>query len=248
MEWVEVNRIFGADHVVAYDYNSSAIIDPYVNYYKAAGILEVIPWSLPNIGDVNSFSLIWNLGQITLINDCIYRNMYTSKYIASLDLDEFIVPYGRSGSWLEMMNNAGCGNKPIAIVRNTFFGISTKWPEDPIYEHDKLVHDVLRLVTLTKTKQDKYVNSFPKRSKFIARSDVVDTAGIHNIKQVWAVKNRDLFVCEVELPYGRLHHYRDPRWKDIEPIKNAFMHKFAEEIINRTSKVHRDVIWLQDLQ
>ncbi|KAK2158743.1 hypothetical protein LSH36_164g00040 [Paralvinella palmiformis] len=101
---------------------------------------------------------------------------------------------------------------------------------------------------LTKSKQDKYVNSFPKRSKFIARSDVVDTAVIHNIKQVWAVKNRDLFVCEVELPYGRLHHYRDPRWKDIEPIKNAFMHKFAEEIINRTSKVHRDVIWLQDLQ
>ena len=242
VEWVEVNSMFGADHVVAYDYNSSAILTPYVDYYRRAGVMEVVPWTLPDLGEVSDFRLIWNYGQVTVINDCIYRNMYTSRFIASLDLDEFIVPYGRGTTWREMMHNAQCADRPVAIVRNAFFGISSKWPLDTKYSDNRLVSNILNLATLTRTKQDKYVNPFPKRSKFITRSDFVDSAGIHNVKIGWGIKERSRWLCEVKLPYGRLHHYRDPLWPDVEPVDNTFMHKYADDIINKTSKVHREVM------
>jgi hypothetical protein len=235
--------MFGADHVVVYDYNSSDIIKPYINYYKRKNMLETIPWTLPDIGEVSRFSVIWNLGQVTAINDCVYRNMYVSRYIVSLDLDEFIVPYDNSMSWVDMMHNAGCKDKPVAIVRNAFFGISSKWPVDQKYKRNRLISNVLKLATLTRTKQYKYINVFPKRSKFITRSEVVDTAGIHNVKIVWGVKERSRWLCEVNLSHGRLHHYRDPRWKDIEPVDNKFMHKYADDIIQRTTKVHEEVMF-----
>ena len=226
VEWAEVNRMYGADHFVVYRENASAVLSPYIDYYKDRDLMETISWKLPDIGDVRDFDIIWNYGQVTAINDCIYRNMYVSEFVVSVDFDEFIVPYGKAENWADMMEEAGCHGKSVYLLRNAFFGIGPDWRNQTgKYHKDKLVADILHLQTLTVTKQDAYVNFFPKRSKFIARTDAVTTAGIHNVQGIWGVNNRNVHVCEIRLPYGRLHHYRDPRWTDIEPTDNTYMYK-----------------------
>lgn len=63
------------------------------------GLVEVIPWSLSEYLNVSRKALpkqhpgdIHYFGQIPALNDCLYRYMYKSKYIALHDPDEFILP------------------------------------------------------------------------------------------------------------------------------------------------------------
>jgi hypothetical protein len=46
----------------------------------------VLPWNLP-VHDV------WDLAMTTATNDCLYRSMGRYKYVAIIDLDEFLMPY-----------------------------------------------------------------------------------------------------------------------------------------------------------
>ena len=43
-------------------------------------------------------------GQLAAANDCLYRYMYTSQYIAFIDLDELIVPRGNLTTWGQLFD------------------------------------------------------------------------------------------------------------------------------------------------
>lgn len=50
--------------------------------------VEILPWNLR----MRSQKEIRTEGLFAALNDCLYRNMYRFKYLALVDLDEFIVP------------------------------------------------------------------------------------------------------------------------------------------------------------
>ena len=50
--------------------------------------IEILPWNLR----MRSQKEIRTEGLFAALNDCLYRNMYRFKYLALVDLDEFIVP------------------------------------------------------------------------------------------------------------------------------------------------------------
>ena len=63
------------------------------------GLVEVIPWSMPSVLNVStgwqpedSPGQMHYYGQIPALNDCVYRNMYQTQYIALHDIDELILP------------------------------------------------------------------------------------------------------------------------------------------------------------
>ncbi|XP_043975925.1 uncharacterized protein LOC122832845 isoform X4 [Gambusia affinis] len=73
------------------------------------GFLEVIPWSMSSFLNVSRGWLplhgpgdIHYFGQITALNDCLYRNMYRSKYVALHDIDELILPQTVK-TWTELL-------------------------------------------------------------------------------------------------------------------------------------------------
>lgn len=66
---------------------------------SSSGIIEVIPWSMSGFLNVSRGWLpshgpgdLHYFGQIAALNDCLYRNMYRSKYVALHDVDELILP------------------------------------------------------------------------------------------------------------------------------------------------------------
>ncbi|XP_043975920.1 uncharacterized protein LOC122832845 isoform X1 [Gambusia affinis] len=106
---LEMFRLLGVSKVFVYKTNCSAKTQRVLNYYTRKGFLEVIPWSMSSFLNVSRGWLplhgpgdIHYFGQITALNDCLYRNMYRSKYVALHDIDELILPQTVK-TWTELL-------------------------------------------------------------------------------------------------------------------------------------------------
>lgn len=96
---LEMLQLLGVNRVVVYKTSCSPETQRILDYYTQKGLLEVIPWSLSRYLKVSRYwqpSLgpgeLHYFGQIPALNDCLYRYMYQSKYVALHDIDELILP------------------------------------------------------------------------------------------------------------------------------------------------------------
>ncbi|XP_056296801.1 uncharacterized protein LOC130210478 isoform X2 [Pseudoliparis swirei] len=106
---LEMMQLLGVDRVVVYKTNSSPETQRVLDYYTSKGLVEVIPWSLSRFLNVSRGWLplhgpgdLHYFGQIPALNDCVYRYMYQSRYVALHDMDELILTQSVK-SWLELM-------------------------------------------------------------------------------------------------------------------------------------------------
>ncbi len=107
VEFVEFHRLMGVEKFMFYNLSipdnraSSMIVQKYVEvtlasqealetieYYQHIGVADIVPWDIPQL----VAKKMHYFGQIMQQNDCLYRNMYSSKYVAFLDIDEFLLP------------------------------------------------------------------------------------------------------------------------------------------------------------
>uniref|UniRef100_A0A3B3TNN4 Glycosyltransferase family 92 protein n=1 Tax=Poecilia latipinna TaxID=48699 RepID=A0A3B3TNN4_9TELE len=99
---LEMLQLLGVNRVVVYKTNCSADVQRVLDYYSHKGLVEVIPWSLSKYLNVSrrarpsqSPGDLHYFGQIPALNDCLYRSMYRSRYVALHDLDELILPQSK---------------------------------------------------------------------------------------------------------------------------------------------------------
>lgn len=119
-EWIEYHRILGVEHFWLYNNNSQDdffdILDPYIDQ----GIVELIDWPSPP-------EISWIPYQKKAYNNCIFRSKILTRWLAVIDIDEFIVttdgssildnlkPYeGRGGLFLfwQVFGTAGLQDIP----------------------------------------------------------------------------------------------------------------------------------------
>ncbi|KAF3701033.1 Beta-1,4-galactosyltransferase galt-1 [Channa argus] len=97
---LEIYRLLGVNRVVVYNTSSGPDLDRLLRSYNHGGFLEVVPWPIDQYlrpssgwlfsqygGDLHYF------GQLTTLNECIYRSMDRSRYVLLNDIDEIIMPY-----------------------------------------------------------------------------------------------------------------------------------------------------------
>jgi hypothetical protein len=99
VEFVELNRLLGANHIIFYVHQVSSVIMKVLDYYQEQHIVTVISWDIP-VRDEH----IWYHGQILAINDCLYRTMHHFSHVVFSDIDEFLVPHLHD-SWHGMINH-----------------------------------------------------------------------------------------------------------------------------------------------
>ncbi|XP_063040985.1 uncharacterized protein LOC134435875 [Engraulis encrasicolus] len=100
VQTMEVYKLIGIQRVVIYNTSSGPDVEKLLKYYSKEGMLEVVPWSIDKFlkpshgwqpqespGDLHYY------GQLTTLNECIYRHMYQSQYLLLNDIDEIIMPY-----------------------------------------------------------------------------------------------------------------------------------------------------------
>lgn len=89
-EWIDYHLKAGVEHFWLYDNNSqddfSEVLAPYIE----DDLIDLIPWeSTPNDNDFMHFSFDV---QTSAYNDAIHRARGVSKWLAIIDIDEYIVP------------------------------------------------------------------------------------------------------------------------------------------------------------
>ncbi|XP_068172616.1 uncharacterized protein [Antennarius striatus] len=106
---MEMLKLLGVDRVAIYKTSNSPETQRILDYYTKKGVLEVIPWALSTFMTVSRSWLprlspgdLHYFGQLPALNDCLYRYMYQSSYVAMHDVDELILPQFLD-SWLEML-------------------------------------------------------------------------------------------------------------------------------------------------
>lgn len=83
-EWLEYHLLLGVDKFYLYNNNSSDEYAKVLAPYRKKGVVELIEWPSPP-------EEFWDPYQKTAYNDCIAKVRKKTKWLAIIDLDEFIV-------------------------------------------------------------------------------------------------------------------------------------------------------------
>ncbi|XP_010131163.1 PREDICTED: UPF0392 protein F59C6.8-like [Buceros rhinoceros silvestris] len=126
---VEMYKILGVQKVVIYKNNCSHLMEKVLKFYMDEGTVEIIPWPInsylrvsPKWHFMQDGTHIGYYGQITALNDCIYRSRQRSKFVVLTDADEIILPR-KHPDWKTMMTslqeqNPGAG---VFLFENHIF-------------------------------------------------------------------------------------------------------------------------------
>ncbi|KAM9324226.1 uncharacterized protein PAF06_000239 [Gastrophryne carolinensis] len=127
---LEMYRFLGAQKVVIYKTTCSKAIQEILDFYVSEGLVEIIPWPIDKYlrtskawhQDRDPASQIGYFGQTVALSDCLYRNMYTSRYVTFNDLDEIILPRMHQ-DWHELMKymEGRYPNNAVFLIQNHFY-------------------------------------------------------------------------------------------------------------------------------
>ncbi|XP_075917745.1 beta-1,4-galactosyltransferase galt-1-like [Petromyzon marinus] len=138
---IEMYRILGAGRVTVYNTSCSSELNKVLLYYIKTGLVEVVQWP---ITDYVRVSRGWHYpehpgelhyyGQIVALNDCVYRHMYSTRYLVLTDIDEVIIPLKHT-NWKDLMrylnDKYGADIYTFENPRVSLHGIGRVWVEVP---------------------------------------------------------------------------------------------------------------------
>ncbi|XP_046393757.1 uncharacterized protein LOC124161473 isoform X2 [Ischnura elegans] len=204
VEFIEFHSLLGFEHFTMYNHTVGPAVGCILNHYAQKGIVTLLPWSL----DMASQREIRTEGLFAALNDCLYRSMHRFRYLALIDLDEFIVPRkfqqnkdqtsttakpppnlrpNNTDSSLADLLASLVARAPAAgafSFQNAFFYL--QWADDeessqPIKgnANSHLPEKMPALVTQRKTRRRARAHPHKQRSKYICRPERVVEAGNH---------------------------------------------------------------------
>jgi len=204
IEFIEVNRVFGAELFFFYvDDSIDSNVLRCIRNYERLGVVESTPWRLPP----NLEERIPEKGQYFAMTECGYRLMYRTEYLIIQDIDELIVPT-RTDDWKSMLSLIGAESRIASYsFRNRFIltnaptvqpigvAISANWSD--------------RFRVLTKITGETHLYPWKDRSKIMAPPERILVWHTHEIcdHQVVPPGEWNTLVDEKD---AVLHHYRKP--------------------------------------
>ena len=231
VEFIEMHRILGAQKIVVYNISIGPAVNRYLEMYKSSTFIDVHQFQLPsNFERYYAEMKQWYkyYSQIGAINDCLYRYMYTSKYIAFVDLDEMIIPV-HNYTWNDLMshleqipaNQTKCG----FAFQNIFYDLY--FTNDEEIERNETIKQN-RIFSLLKTKRSHHVFEHFIRSKLIVNPRRLNVMSVHKIIKVCGACN----VYKVGIDTAILHHYRyfkkRPHW-----MVDRTMLRYSNDLLSR---------------
>ncbi|XP_012258986.2 uncharacterized protein LOC105687714 isoform X2 [Athalia rosae] len=186
VEYIEFYRMMGVGRFTFYNNSISARANAVLEYYRDRGVVDVMNWDLPPYY-VSERTLRVD-GMFAALNDCLYRSSFHKKfkYVAIVDVDEFIVPRKHDNfesmmRYLDPVKPDGKKGKQASFVfRNMFFYLMLD--DDPV----TLAPDVPKLLTHSKTSRWEGISPWSVRSKYVVRGRDAVELGNH---QTWQLRN-----------------------------------------------------------
>lgn len=173
-EWIEYHKLIGVEHFYLYNNNSTdnylEVLQPYVD----AEEVELIDWPSPREGS-------WVGRQYGAIEHALNKAKNETRWLAILDIDEFIIPWENSFSLYDFLNHHEDYGQIVMMWR--YFGTSNveKIPEG-------------QLLTETLRYREAFVPGKVNKSKSIVKPQVVARGDVH--------------ICDL-IPNYRTAYYND---------------------------------------
>lgn len=114
IEWLEMVRILGADHVYLSDLSIHPNMNRVKQFYTSSKFLTwdkyTLPGDQPNDDPITQANYVYNNVPNEILNDqirlydCVYQTMNIYKYLIIMDMDELIIPI-RHHTWRELLKN-----------------------------------------------------------------------------------------------------------------------------------------------
>ena len=232
IEWVELSTLLGANHIYVYD--SLPLLKPVLHYYREKGIMSVLPWVLPTHNGMHS---AWNNGQAIAMQDCLYRNMGSTRYVMLNRLDEFMVPHSHA-NWNSLLAATDTANTCGFIFSGYTFN-RTQEDSNPVDAKLFSIGNNLRTAT-----------GNTAHTGLMLKPDHVFETGIHRVSRLTLA---DCDVKLLDLPVAAIHHYRVCPVKKTDEFVNGMLvrkrscgdlvedntikEKYGEQLVKRVNGV-----------
>ncbi|XP_075690639.1 uncharacterized protein LOC142658915 [Rhinoderma darwinii] len=244
IQTMEMYQILGAQRVMIYLNSCSPQMEKVMLYYIARGILEVVAWPIqrylrPSKAWHHSVDPkdIGYYGQLATLNDCIYKNMYRTRFVLLNDIDEIILPFSHM-SWGSLMESLQ-QQKPkdgIFLFENHIFPQTV--PIDRSFSDISSWKDVPGYNIL------QYVYREPDRPNYFnARKMIVDPRKVIQTSVHSILKGYGHHV-KVSLETALVYHCRGPLQKKLPKtklIKDKTIWKHNASLIKNVNKVLNEI-------
>ncbi|KAG1938683.1 glycosyltransferase family 92 protein [Pimephales promelas] len=235
---MEMFRLLGAQRVVIYKTNCDSDIQKVLDYYVKSGFVEIIPWTIKKHINVSngwrksdSPGQLHYYGQIPALNDCVYRYMYQSRYLALHDMDEFILPL-KVKSWTDLLReleNTYGTNVGFEFENNIFpctakpdYG-QTKWKN---VRGMNILNCIEREVPIS-------LDNF----KIIVNPRLVLRVNVHGIEET--VKHQRYYTVRVQNSIARMYHIKSYS-TNTKLVRDDHLNDYAGDLVPAVSKVLQD--------
>lgn len=216
-EWIEYHRLLGVDHFYLYNNDSTDDYNDLLAPYVKEGLVELIEWC-----SCDAHKILDNTGpahepyQTAAYNDCLKkRALGKAKWVAVVDIDEFIVPVLGLKSFHNLLDKMAKNNVGSLKMHWKLFGTSNIWT----LSLDELLIEKLTHRAPNELEQNKHVKS-------IHRPEAVQFCYIHHAKLNKGFKKKRL-----DPETFRIHHY----WTRTEKCcaeKRGLNKTNAEDFLN----------------
>ncbi|KAM4662541.1 uncharacterized protein O3C94_011019 isoform 1-T2 [Discoglossus pictus] len=241
---MEMYQMLGAQKVVIYHTDSSPIMKKVLSYYLKSQFLEIISWPITSYLNVSQG---WHYpehpgdlhyyGQTAALNDCIYRYMYKTKYMALNDIDELILPVIHK-DWPQMMEYLVNANPTAGVFRFQNHVFPTTYEDKANSKTPESWQTIPGLNIL------QHIYREPNRPDELNPTKMIMNPRNVLITSVHVPLDFIGEQCDVSNDVARLCHYREPKQKELEMdflIKDTIMSCYESALIERVNNVLNDL-------
>ncbi|KAI7802389.1 uncharacterized protein si:zfos-464b6.2 isoform X2 [Triplophysa rosa] len=242
IEAMEMFTLLGVQKVVIYKTSCDSATQKVLDYYVKSGFLELIPWTVEkhikvSMGwqkEISPGELHYH-GQIPALNDCVFRYMYQSRYVALQDIDELILPLNVR-TWTELLPELEKmhGNDVGFEFENNVFPFTAE-------TQNKYEQDAWKNVPGTNIL--KYVDRIPNdpyrfnNIKVIVNPRLVLEATVHGLLKTVNGHN----TVRVRNDIARMYHLKNCEYpRGTHLIRDKRLWSYADDLIKAVSKVLQD--------
>ncbi|XP_074517618.1 uncharacterized protein LOC141783920 isoform X1 [Sebastes fasciatus] len=239
---LEMYRLLGVNRVVIYNTSCGPDLDRLLQSYSQEGFVEMVPWPIDQHlnpsrgwrfsehgGDVHYF------GQLTTLNECIYRSMDRSRYVLLNDIDEIIMPYQHNNlmSLMDMLQQQH-PNTGVFLIENHIFPKKHFEPSGRFHlpQWNK-VPGVNILEHIYREDPDRHIYH---PHKMIVRPRLVEQTSVHEVLKTFGEK------FKVPMDVCRIIHVRVPLRGSLtlqQLNEDKRLWDFQEKLIPNVDKVLR---------
>lgn len=239
IEAMEMFKLLGVQRVAIYKTSCDSTTQKVLDYYVKSGFLELIPWTIEKHIKV---SMGWQKaispgelhyhGQVPALNDCVYRYMYESRYVALQDIDELILPLNVR-TWTELLPE-------LEKMHGTDVGFEF---ENNVFPFTAEAQDKYEQDTWEKIKGTnflKYVDRIPNNPhsfnniKVIVNPRLVLQATVHGLLKTVSGRN----TVRAGHDIARMYHLKYAEYQqNLHLIRDIRLWDYAKDLIVAVSKV-----------